>query len=221
MIVAIDGPAAAGKSSLARALAARMGAGYLDTGAMYRAVTWLGLERGVDLDDGDALGRLAAAHPSGLRDAGDALAVQIAGQDVTLAIREPRVTAEVSRVSAHPEVRRAVVAAQQQILAEGDWVADGRDIGAVVAPGAEVKVFLTARIDVRAERRQKEMAAAGAGPAHQEVVDDLRRRDHADSTRATDPLTKTNDAVEIDTSDMTPQQVLDRLFQLTEAVRGR
>lgn len=221
MIVAIDGPAAAGKSSLARALAARIGAGYLDTGAMYRAVTWLGLSRGVSLDDGPALGRLAADHPTGLVDAGDGLTVEIAGQDVTEAIRQPAITAEVSRVSAHPDVRRAVVAAQRIILAEGDWVADGRDIGTVVAPAADVKVFLTARVEVRAQRRHAEMATAGGGMSHREVMDDLLRRDHLDSSRETDPLMKAEDAIELDTSDLTPGEVVDRLVEMTERARGR
>jgi len=220
VIVAIDGPAAAGKSSLSRALAERIGVGYLDTGAMYRAVTWLGLERGVDLDDGVALGELAREHPSGLVDAGDGLTVEIAGHDVTNAIRAVEVTAEVSRVSAHPEVRRAVVDAQKKILSFGDWVADGRDIGTVVAPDADVKVFLTARLEIRAERRQKELAAAGGGMSHQEVVDDLRRRDHIDSTREIDPLTKAADAIELDTSDLTPLQVVQRLVELTERAHG-
>lgn len=220
MIVAIDGPAGAGKSTVARALARRLGMGYLDTGAMYRAVAWLALDRGVAPSDGDGLAALARDNPIALVPSADALRVAIAGHDVTEAIRAPAVTACVSEVSAHPGVRRAVVAAQRALLAGGGWVSDGRDVGTVVWPEAEVKVFLTADPAERAHRRHGEMVARGVGASLAEVHDDLVRRDHVDSTRAESPLRRARDAVEIDTTRLGIDEVVDRLETLVAAARG-
>jgi cytidylate kinase len=220
MIIAIDGPAGAGKSTVARALADRIGAAYLDTGAMYRALTWLALRDGLDPADGAALGDLARARPITLAPEGDTLTVAIDGTDVTSAIRAEEITATVSQVSAHPAVREAVVAAQRRILATGDWVADGRDIGTVVAPAAALKVFLTASVAERARRRHGDLVASGAAVDPVRVENDLRRRDEIDSTRATSPLRPADDAVLVDTTDLTREQVVDRLERLVERARG-
>lgn len=212
MIVAIDGPAGAGKSTVARAVAARLGAGYLDTGAMYRALTWLALERGVPVDDGEALGALARETPVALEPRHDALRVEIGGVDVTSVIREPRVTIAVSAVSAHPPVRRAIVAAQRAILGHGDWVADGRDIGTVVRPDADLKIFLTASVDERARRRAAEIAADVEA-----VRGEIEHRDALDTRRADSPLRPAEDAVLLDTTDLELGAVVEAIEHLVSA----
>jgi cytidylate kinase len=220
VIVAIDGPAGAGKSSVARAVARRIGAGYLDTGAMYRALTWLALDRRADLDDGAELAALARRYPSRLSPGEGGVIVQIADTDVTSAIREPDVTAEVSRVSAHAAVRAAVVAVQQELIAEGDWVADGRDVGTVIAPGAEVKVFMTATVEERARRRVRDLERVGQGVAHNEMVAEIERRDGIDSGREASPMQVADGALVIDTSDLTEQQVVEVVERLVAGARG-
>ena len=148
MIIAIDGPAGAGKSTVARRLAERLGVRYLDTGAMYRAVTWLALREDIPLEDGERLGELAAGHPVELDEDGQ---VAIAGEDVTLAIRDPRIDRAVPVVAQHPDVRAVMRERQRELASEADAVMEGRDIGTVVAPGAAVKVYLTADEGVRAQ----------------------------------------------------------------------
>jgi len=214
VIIAIDGPAGAGKSTVARTLARRLGVGYLDTGAMYRAVTWLALARGVDPADGEALAELARTHPVVLTPSEDVLRVAVDGRDVTEEIRDPAVTDAVSQVSAHAGVRAAVTAAQRAMLAEGGWVSDGRDVGTVVWPAAEVKVFLTAAAEERARRRREELAARGVGRDLDEVLADIRRRDHLDTTRAESPLRRADDAVEIDSSRLSVDEVVEMVATL-------
>src|SRR5437660_6909421 len=162
MIVAIDGPAGSGKSTVARGVAHRLGFTYLDSGALYRAVTLLALEQGVDLGDGLALGRLAAATALELRDR-DHRYVQVlaGGRDVSEEIRAPRVTGASSTVAAHPEVRSALLEKQRSLISAGNYVVEGRDIGTVVAPAAPVKIFLTANSDERARRRAAELELHG------------------------------------------------------------
>jgi cytidylate kinase len=220
VIVAIDGPAGAGKSTVARAVARRIGAGYLDTGAMYRALTWLALRRNANLDDPEELATLAGAHPSTLAPAHDGVSVRIDGTDVTEEIRAPEVTAEVSRVAAHAPVREAIVAVQRKLIATGDWVADGRDIGTVVAPEAELKIFMTASVDERARRRGLDLQRAGHGVAHEEMVEEIARRDAIDSGRAASPLEIADGALVLDTSDMTAEQVVEAVARMVEGVRG-
>jgi len=208
VIVAIDGPAGAGKSSVARGLAARLGFHYLDTGAMYRALTWLALHEGVALDDGPGLEALAQAHQVTF---GDADTVEIAGEDVTTRIREPEIDAAVPVVARHPEVREVMRARQRELGRSGDSVIEGRDIGVVVVPDAEVKVWLVADPAVRARRRHLERG----GLAIEELAEELRRRDERDAINTH----RAEDAVEVDTTELSLDEVIDRIARLVEAAR--
>jgi cytidylate kinase len=220
VIVAIDGPAGAGKSTVARAVARRLGVSYLDTGAMYRAITWLAIERGIAPSDADALEELARAHPVEIEPTDDGDRVRVDGRDVTEEIRRPDVAAEVSEVSAHPGVRARVVAAQRALLASGEWVSDGRDVGSTVWPTADLKVFLTASLEERARRRHAELAARGLATDEASVLEDVRRRDHLDSTRATSPLRVAEGAVVVDSSDLDIDEVADLIVGLADDVRA-
>jgi len=202
MVIAIDGPAGAGKSSVARAAAERLGFTYLDTGAMYRAVACRA--------EGDGADAAEVARTATL-ELGER--VRLDGEDVTERIREPWVSEAASRVAADPAVREALVAQQQRILGEGDWVAEGRDIGSVVAPGAEVKVFLTAAPEERARRR-----AAELGTDPETMIRDLAERDERDRTREHAPLAPAADAVPVDTTGLSLEEVVEQIVTLaTEA----
>jgi cytidylate kinase len=214
VIVAIDGPAGAGKSTVAREVARRLGAAYLDTGAMYRALAWLALQRGVRPSDGAGLAALARAHPVEIEPTDDGDRVRVAGRDVTSAIRSPEVAADVSEVSAHPGVREEMVAAQRALLCRGDWVCDGRDVGSTVRPDADLKVFLTASPDERARRRRADLAAQGIEMDEARVLEDVRRRDALDSTRAASPLRVAPGAVVIDSSGLGAGEVADRIMAM-------
>jgi cytidylate kinase len=200
MIVAIDGPAGSGKSTVAAALARRLGFRYLDTGAMYRALTWLATQEGADLEDGSALAELARAHPVSFGVDGR---VEVDGSDVTEAIREPEIDRLVPGVARHQEVRAVMRERQRALGAVGDAVIEGRDIGTVVVPHAEVKVFLVADEAVRAHRRTADRPGVGAD----ELAADLRRRDERDAVN-TQPAA---DAVVLDTTELTIEEVLDRI----------
>jgi cytidylate kinase len=204
VIVAIDGPAGSGKSTVARGLAARLGFRYLDTGAMYRAVTWLALEDGIDLEDAAALEELALANPVGFE--GDRVLVR--EQDVTEAIREPRIDRVVSAVAQHPEVRAVMKERQRELGEAGNAVIEGRDIGTVVFPDADVKVYLVADPGERARRRQADHPDIGA----EALATDLRLRDERDAAQ----MQAAPDAEEIDTTALTVAQVLDRIERLVE-----
>ncbi len=208
MIVAIDGPAGSGKSTVARALARRLGFLYLDTGAMYRALTWLALQDGVDPDDGEALSRLALEHPVTFDARG---AVEIAGRDVSTEIRAPEIDRLVPSVARHGSVRELMRERQRALGAEGDAVIEGRDIGTVVAPAAEVKVFLVAAEDERARRRLADRE--GIGP--DALAAELRRRDERDAVN-TQPAA---DAVRLDTTELSVEEVVTRIAELVEAAR--
>lgn len=222
MIIAIDGPAASGKSTVAKAVARRLGVRHLDTGAMYRAVTWLALEAEVPLDDHVALTALAEGNPVTFdyADGGPiATSVHIAGRDVTAEVRYPIVDANVSAVSAVPGVRAALVAQQRRFAGARDTVAEGRDIGTVVFPSAEVKVFLTATAEERARRRQIDLANQGHAIDQSEVQARLERRDTYDSTREVSPLEAAEDAELLDTTGLSIEQVVDAIVSRVEAAR--
>jgi cytidylate kinase len=203
MVVAIDGPAGAGKSTVARGLAEKLGFRYLDSGAMYRAVALAVLEQG-----GDPAERAAAA---GI-EVGDRVVLD--GRDVTEAIRDPRVTELSSRIAANAAVRAAMVAKQRELLSSGDWVAEGRDIGTVVAPGAELKLFLTASPEQRAKRR-----AAELGADWHVVLRDQALRDAQDSEREHSPLRPAPDAIELDTTDRPVEDVVGQAVGLVREAR--
>lgn len=205
LVVAIDGPAGAGKSTTSRAVARALGLEVLDTGAMYRAVTYAVLEAGASPTDAEASARVAREAAIEVADR-----VTVDGVDVTGAIRGPEVTEAVSAVSAHPEVRRFLVERQRRwVEARGGGVVEGRDIGTVVFPDAPVKVFLTADPGIRAHRRQADEAAAARSAVLDDVQSDLERRDALDSTRTVAPLQPAHDAVTIDTSAMSVEDVVE------------
>ena len=203
MIVAIDGPAGAGKSTVARALAERLGFRYLDTGAMYRALTWLAMQRRLDLGDAEGLAQLAREQPV-LFSEGDR--VWIGGTDVTSSIRSDRVDRMVPVVARHPAVRDVMRDRQRQLGREGNVVMEGRDIGTVVAPDAEVKVYLVADREVRARRRLADRPGIGADA----LATDMRKRDAKDAER----MQPAPDAVEIDTTSLEVGDVVDRIESL-------
>jgi pantoate ligase/cytidylate kinase len=219
-IVAIDGPAGAGKSTVTRAFARRLGLLYLDTGAMYRAITWWVLEQGVDPADGDAMAPLL--QPLELRLQGgtdaDGQQVWLNGHDVSAVIRSPEVTALVSTVAAHACVREVLTAQQRAMGERGGLVAEGRDIGTAVFPDAECKVFLTASVAERARRRALDLAQRGFPvPPLEELQASIAERDHLDSTRPIAPLLQAADAAELVTDGLTVEQVLDLLEDLFRA----
>ena len=221
MIIAIDGPSGAGKSSVSVEVARELGFSCLDTGAMYRSIAWQALQDGIALDDADALGEVARTHEIEFaHELGNPkpMGVSIGGVDVTSAIRTAEIDRAVSPVSAVPAVREALVAQQQRIGRAGDYVVEGRDIGTVVFPDAEVKVFLTASDEARARRRVLQNEERGVGSTDfQTVLADIIRRDELDSSRAASPLRPADDAVHIDSSDMTMQQVIDQICSLARA----
>ena len=217
--VAVDGPSGAGKSSTARGVARRLGWSYLDTGAMYRALTWWLLAHEVDVNDAAAVSARSAEPHLQISTDPDGPGVLVDGHDVTEQIRDPHVTDSVSAVSAVPAVRERLVGLQRAAMAQGPVVIEGRDIGTVVAPDAQVKVFLVASGKVRAERRTAEFA--GQHPARlDDTLTSLKRRDLLDSTREVSPLARASDAVEIDSTDLTLDEVVDAVVQLVESRVG-
>ena len=222
MIIAIDGPAGSGKSTVARGLARRLGVTYLDSGALYRAVTLAALERGLDLDDGDALGRLAEGLDIDLREREhDNVRVLLDGRDVSEEIRTPAVTGASSTVAAHQEVRRALLRKQRELISSGDWVVEGRDIGTVVAPDAAIKVFLTADPAERARRRAAELRRRGIEADADDVHRAIEQRDRLDSTRSAAPLRRADDAIEIDTTGLDAEQVIERVAALAQQAQAK
>jgi len=215
VVVAIDGPAGTGKSSVSKGLAQKLGARYLDTGAMYRMVTLAVLRAGVDPGDAEGVGRIASSvqmtvdyDPSGDR-------YFLGEEDVSAEIRGDAVTQAVSAVSSVPAVRTRLVDLQRSMVnGGGSVVVEGRDIGTVVLPDAPVKIFLTASAETRARRRNDQNVAAGLADDYEGVLADVRRRDHLDSTREVSPLRTADDAVVVDTSDMTEDAVIAHLLEL-------
>ena len=221
MIVAIDGPAGSGKSTVAKLLAKRLGFIYLDTGAIYRALGYLAKEKGVSLEDEEALVELAKKMELSFEDSEEGIKVILNGKDVTSAIRTEEAGMAASIVSKHPKVRKTLLDLQRCFAEKGNLVAEGRDMGTVVFPNAEVKVFLTASCEVRAKRRYKELKEKGVDVSFEEVLESVKKRDQQDATRSVAPLKPADDAVIIDTSDMGIEDVVDKIAGLVEAWKKR
>ncbi|WP_235738760.1 (d)CMP kinase [Nocardioides alcanivorans] len=217
IVIAIDGPSGSGKSSTSRGTATRLGMRYLDTGAMFRAMTWWMLESGIDVHDGEAVAT-AAGRPSIVSGTDpQAPTITVDGTDVAVAIRGEAVTGAVSPVSAVPAVRTRLLELQREVIGAGDIVVEGRDIGSVVWPQAEVKVYLTADPAARAARRALEEGGSDVAATQQSLL----ARDRIDSGRATAPLTMPDGAHHIDTTDFTLDEVIDQVVALSEAVKDR
>ena len=214
MIVAIDGPAASGKSTTAKMVAKKLKMTYLDTGAMYRAVTLALLRSNTDLDDYDSVCQVVNELELDIYDQGAKTVVKLDGEDVSQAIRSMQVTENVSAVSAVKYVREAMVEIQRNIGKKTNCVVEGRDIGTVVFPDAEFKIFMVADVKMRAERRLKELHEMGEKRSLQEVMTDLKRRDEKDSTRSHSPLQKADEAIEIDTSMLSIDQQVEKIINL-------
>ncbi len=221
MIITIDGPAGSGKSTAARNLARRLDVAFLDTGATYRAATLRALREGVDLNDKAALARCARQARIELDPDGGELRVRLDGQDVSRDIRTSRVTDNVRHLANSPQVREVLVELQRSIGGQlGSFVTEGRDQGSVVFPDADVKFFLQADPAVRAERRLAELRNAGEDVSYQAVLDAIEQRDHNDRTRPVGPLVEPEGAIEIDTTDLSPEQTLNALEQHVKEARS-
>lgn len=217
-VITIDGPAASGKSTIGELLARRLGYFYFDTGVMYRAVTWMALQRGIPARDEDGISQLAQSLqidvlPPTVED-GRQYTVLADGVDVTWAIRTPEVDANVSIVSAYPRVRQALVAQQRRIAAGKRIIMVGRDIGSVVLPDADLKIYLDATVEERARRRWRELQARGEETDYREILTMMRRRDEIDSHRAISPLQVPDGAVVVDTTNLSVEEVLREVLQL-------
>ncbi len=217
-IIAIDGPAGSGKSTTAKLVAKRLGFTYLDTGALYRALTLLALRNHIDLEAEGELVNLLKNSEFQLQTHGDQSRIWINGEEATEAIRSPEVSRSVSIVARHPAVRREMVQLQRRLASQADVVVEGRDIGTVVFPDADLKIFLTAALDARAQRRLKELREKGVDIALDELMADIHRRDQIDSQREIAPLKKAEDAIEIDTTRLTIEQQVDRIVQAFRTV---
>jgi len=217
-VIAIDGPAGAGKSAAARLLAERLHLTYIDTGALYRSVALAARRQGIDLDDEPALGRLSRELHIAFEAAADGgQRVIMEGEDVTKAIRTPVVSEGSSRVSRHPAVRRALLDVQRRLAKGGGAVMEGRDIGTVVLPDADLKVFLTASAEARAQRRHKELLEKGVSVTLEQVLEEQKKRDERDRSRPASPLKPADDAVILDTSELSLEQVLEALVRLANS----
>lgn len=221
IVVAIDGPSGSGKSSTSKGVAKALGLRYLDTGAMYRALTWWMLSNGVDVEDTGAVASVVDRPLLTMGTDPEAPAIAVDGRDVSVEIRGPEVTGNVSAVSAVPEARELLVRSQREAIAEATRdgagiVVEGRDITTVVAPNAPVKLFLTASAEARAQRRSKEFHGSDVAATQA----DLARRDELDSSRAASPLTQTEDATELDTTGLTLNEVVALIVGLVDKVRG-
>ena len=217
MNIAIDGPASAGKSTIAKKVAEQLGYIYLDTGAMYRTLTYAALSNEVDLQDEEALHTLLKGIRITFLTAGNEMQrVFLNDEDVTDSIRSEEVTQNVSLVSSFAKVREEIVARQKSIARSGGVVMDGRDIGTVVLPDAEVKIFMTATAEERALRRYKENIAKGMTTSLEELTEDMKRRDHLDSTRSVSPLKKAEDAIVLDSTHLEIDEVVKQILGIIE-----
>lgn len=217
MIVAIDGPAGAGKSSVARALADELGFAFLDTGAMYRCVTLACLRSGVALDDPEK--SLSVANACHIELGVDS--VKLNGEDVSKAIRQPEVSQSIKPIAGHPGIRALMVEQQRRICAQGDYVTEGRDQGTVAFPMAECKIFLTASPEERARRRVEQLIRGGVQAEYQAILAQQNERDANDSNRSTGPLRAATDAIYVSTDGMSEQQVLEQLLTIVQSKQGK
>lgn len=214
--LAMDGPVGAGKSTIAAAVAQRLGILHLDTGAMYRAVGLTALRRGVDLSNEQAVTELCGQLRMDVSHEPDGQHTLVDGEDVTAKLRTEEVSMAASTVAKYAGVRRAMVAIQQSLAAERSMLLDGRDIGTRVLPNATVKIFLTASAEERARRRYEELRRKGAADTYEQVLEDLRRRDDQDMHRAVDPLRAAEDAVTVDTTELTFDQVVEEILRIVK-----
>ena len=223
--IAVDGPAASGKSTIGGLLAGRLGYLYFDTGALYRAITWLALERGLAIGDEEAIVALAQAAQITITKPtvqdGRQYTVYADSRDITWEIRSPEVDVQVSPVSAYPGVREALKAAQRKIGEEGQVVMVGRDIGTVILPHADLKIYLDASLEVRAQRRYREILARSEEASYEDVLADMRRRDDIDSHRLAAPLKPAEDAIIIDTDHLSIEEVWGQVMELLEKWQPR
>jgi cytidylate kinase len=216
-VIAIDGPAGSGKSTVARLVAQRLGFLYIDTGAMYRALTLKALRTKADLDDEAALGALAGATNIELRQEGGSLKVFLDGEDVTSGIRTPEITNNVKYIARAKPVREHMVKVQRRLGGQGGTVMEGRDIATVVLPDADNKFYIDAAFEVRAQRRYKELKESGAAVSEEDVRKDLKMRDDSDFNRPIGPLRKASDAIIVDTTGLTIEGVVDKVLGLIKA----
>lgn len=216
-VIAIDGPAGSGKSTVARLVAQRLGFLYIDTGAMYRALTLKALRTKADLDDEERLGMLAASTDIKLKQESGSLKVYLDGEDVTAAIRTPEVTNNVRYIARAKPVRGHMVMVQRKLGEEGGTVMEGRDIATVVLPNADRKFYIDAAFDVRARRRYKELKESGSAVSEEDVKKDLKMRDDSDLNRPIGPLKKAADAIVVDTTGLTIEGVVDKVLGIIKA----
>ena len=214
--IAIDGPSAAGKSTIAKLLAKKLNYSHLDTGAMYRCVGYQASRSNIDTNDAAALAKMIDGMEIDFDSKGN---VYINGEDVSSAIRQNQVSMLASSVSVHPEVRERLVAMQQKIAENKGYIMDGRDIGTVVLPQAELKVFMIASVEARAQRRYQEYISKGIEADYKEIYDDIEKRDYQDIHRSVSPLKKADDALELDTSDMTVEVVEEAIEKMIDSIK--
>jgi len=212
-IITIDGPAGSGKSTTARRVAERLGYSYLDSGALYRAVTWAALQQNLDLQDSERVARLAEQLDLDIQAVESGLRILVNGRDVSHEIRMPEVTQAIAPVAANPGVRRALLGTQRRFGEQGGVVAEGRDMGTVVFPDADVKFFMVASLQERAKRRQAELAAKGVAVPLEELMNALQQRDDSDSRRTHSPLLRPQDAIDIDTSRLSIDEQVDLVIR--------
>ena len=214
MVVAIDGPAGSGKSTVAKMVALQLGFSLVDTGAIYRCVALAAQRKSLDLSDGGPIGQLASAIKIRFVTSGSGQRVFLDDEDVSELIREPEISQAASQVSAHPQVRKALLETQRELGRDGGVVLEGRDIGTVVFPDAEVKVFLVAPDEVRAQRRFDELQARGKKVSFEETLEEMQLRDRRDASRATAPLKPAQDAIIVETGTLSIQEVTARIIEL-------
>lgn len=219
ILIAIDGPAASGKSTTAKLLAEKLKIGYLDTGAMYRAITLKFLNEKVSLENLAEIQRVLDSTKISLNYSDKGLTVLLDEKDVSEAIRTPEINKAISKISNISEVRKKMVALQRQIGQNGSWVVDGRDIGTVVFTNADLKIFMVASPEVRAKRRLVDYKKKGISASFEEIVDEIRKRDEYDSTRENSPLKPAEDSILLDTSGLSLEEQVDFIYQKAKKIR--